>query len=157
MRPRVAQRAWYGSGEGGGPMNRTIVTAAMALSGCIVEQASVDDGVASSNAHSSQIYEAVVSAEPGPAAAAQTIQLNFLYVHGTQNSDADRMRAHGALGDLKANVDRNMTSWLQSYVSSHPGVAVNFKSAAANLYTANPSGWFPTDQPNPLRMDEWEV
>ena len=86
-----------------------------------------------------------------------TIQLNILYVHGVQNTDSGRLNAHHALSDLQNNVATNMPSWIASYQSTHPGVTINFASAAANLYTATPSPYHPSDSAGPTHMDDWEV
>jgi pimeloyl-ACP methyl ester carboxylesterase len=96
----------------------------------------------------------------GPATAAFTtgaIQLNLLYIHGVNNDAGGRSRAHNSLDDLKATVAAELPSRIASYQTSHPGATVRFASASANLYTARPSGFHPSDSTDPTLMDDWEV
>jgi hypothetical protein len=85
------------------------------------------------------------------------IQLNLLYVHGVKNDDASRNNAANSLVDLKNSIEADIPSWISNYQAAHPGVTVNFASAAANLYTAPASPYHPTDSPDPRHMDDWEV
>jgi pimeloyl-ACP methyl ester carboxylesterase len=86
-----------------------------------------------------------------------TIQINLLYLHGVQNEAGGRSRAHRSLDDLKVAVAGQMSSAIASYQASHPGVTVQFASASANLYTATPSSFHPSDSTDPTLMDDWEV
>src|SRR5512144_661133 len=95
--------------------------------------------------------------ETTSAATTGTIQLNFLYIHGVQNSASGRTGAHNSLNDLKSAVTGALPSLVASYQTSHPGVTVTVASASANLYTAKPSGIHPSDSTDPTLMDDWEV
>ena len=94
---------------------------------------------------------AVAAAAPG------NVQLNLLYVHGVQNEASGRSRAERSLSDLRGSVDADAPALIASYQASHPGVTVTIHSAAANLYTATPSGSHPSDSTDPSLMDDWEV
>src|SRR5689334_22354767 len=90
-------------------------------------------------------------------AAALTVELNLLYVHGIQNCTASRQNADGSLADLAAVVDAALPARIAAFQAAHPGVTVVVHRAAANLYTATPSGFHPSDSTDPLSMDDWEV
>lgn len=93
-----------------------------------------------------------------PAAApALHVELNLLYVHGIQNCAASRQNAGGALAHLDAAVAAALPARIAAFEAAHPGVGITVNSARANLYTATPSGFHPSDSPNPLNMDDWEV
>jgi pimeloyl-ACP methyl ester carboxylesterase len=90
-------------------------------------------------------------------AATAPIQLNFLYIHGVENTAGSRQGANNTLNDLKAAVAADLPNLIASYQAGHPGVAITFTSASANLYTATPSGIHPSDSTDPTLMDDWEV
>jgi hypothetical protein len=90
-------------------------------------------------------------------AAALTVELNLLYVHGIKNCTASRQGAEDSLADLAAVVDAALPARIAAFQAAHPGVTLVVHSAAANLYTATPSGVHPSDSPDPLNMDDWEV
>ncbi|HEX6290097.1 MAG TPA: hypothetical protein VFZ66_12945 [Herpetosiphonaceae bacterium] len=90
-------------------------------------------------------------------AATQTIQLNLLYVHGVKGGTSDRQNAQYSLDELEAAVNAEIGSRIQTYQSAHPGVTIAYRSARANLYTATPSPYHPSDSLGPLYMDDWEV
>src|ERR1700753_3811664 len=90
-------------------------------------------------------------------AATAPIQLNFLYIHGVENTASSRLGANNTLNDLKAAVAADLPSLIASYQASHPGVAITFTSASANLYTATPSGIHPSDSTDPTLTDDGEV
>ena len=94
---------------------------------------------------------------PTGAATGETIQLNFLYVHGVQSEAGGRSRAQNSLKDLRAAIDGDLTGLIAAYQVSHPGVTIAVTSAAANLYTAAPSPFHPSDSTDPILMDDWEV
>ncbi|MDX2166700.1 MAG: hypothetical protein SF182_06535 [Deltaproteobacteria bacterium] len=85
------------------------------------------------------------------------VELNLLYVHGVKNCTAERQNAEGSLADLQAVVDAALPGRIATFQAAHPGVTLTVHSAAANLYTATPSGIHPSDSPDPLDMDDWEV
>lgn len=85
------------------------------------------------------------------------LQLNLLYVHGVNGCDSSRQGAHGSLADLEAAVNAALPAWIADLESRHPGVNVVVKSARANIYTATPSPFHPSDSNNPLHMDDWEA
>ena len=95
--------------------------------------------------------------DPTSAAATTTIELNLLYIHGVQSEAGGRSRAQRALNDLRTSFDADAPALIAKYQASHPGVTVKINSAAANLYTATPSGIHPSDSTDPLLMDDWEV
>ena len=102
------------------------------------------------------ILTAALSLLPA-AAGALTVELNLLYVHGVKNCPASRQNAEDSLADLAAAVDAALPARIAAFEAAHPGVTVEVHSAAANLYTATPSGVHPSDSPDPLDMDDWEV
>ena len=91
------------------------------------------------------------------AAEAVTVELNILYVHGVDNCTSSRLGAHDSLADLAAAVDAALPARIATYQAAHPGVTLVTHSARANLYTAAPSGFHPSDSTDPLLMDDWEV
>src|SRR5258706_12358491 len=97
-----------------------VASACCTISGCVVSDSPVDESLVA------------LSAEP--------IQLNLLFVHGVQNDAGGKARAHNSLNDLRAAIAGDMPSLIASYQASHPGVAISFAAASANLYTAQPSG-----------------
>jgi pimeloyl-ACP methyl ester carboxylesterase len=88
---------------------------------------------------------------------AQRLQLNLLYVHGVKNSTSDRLNADQTLQPLAATLDAQISAQILAYQSSHPGTIIDFHSAHANLYTAQPSPFHPSDSLGPVYMDDWEV
>jgi cysteine-rich repeat protein len=91
------------------------------------------------------------------AADAVTVELNILYVHGVDNCTSERQNAHNSLADLASAVDAALPAQIAAFQAAHPGVALVTHSARANLYTATPSGFHPSDSTDPLLMDDWEV
>ena len=91
------------------------------------------------------------------AAEAVTVELNVLYVHGVDNCTSSRLDAHNSLADLASAVDAALPAKIATYQAAHPGVTLVTHSARANLYTATPSGFHPSDSTDPLLMDDWEV
>lgn len=85
------------------------------------------------------------------------LPLHFLYVHGVKGCQDHRMNAEGSLDELQAAIDAALPSWIASYEAIHPGVTVTTSHAHANLYTATPSPYHPSDSTNPLNMDDWEA
>jgi hypothetical protein len=90
-------------------------------------------------------------------ARALTLELNLLYVHGVKNCPASRQSAEDSLADLAGVVNAALPARIAAFEAAHPGITVVVHSAAANLYTATPSGVHPSDSPDPLNMDDWEV
>ncbi len=90
-------------------------------------------------------------------AGALSVELNLLYVHGIKNCASSRQTAEDSLADLAAAVDAALPARIAAFQAAHPGVNLVVHSAAANLYTATPSGVHPSDSPDPLNMDDWEV
>ena len=87
----------------------------------------------------------------------EELPLHFLYVHGVKGCQDDRLNAEGSLDELQAAIDAALPSWIASYEASHPGVTVVTSHAHANLYTATPSPYHPSDSTDPLNMDDWEA
>jgi hypothetical protein len=85
------------------------------------------------------------------------VQLHFLYMHGVKGCQDDRLNSENSLNELQAAISAELPAWIADYEASHPGVTVMTSSAHANLYTATPSGFHPSDSTNPLDMDDWEV
>ncbi|HEY0606833.1 MAG TPA: hypothetical protein VGD58_28195 [Herpetosiphonaceae bacterium] len=90
-------------------------------------------------------------------AAAQSIQLNILYIHGVKGGTADRQNAQGSLDELETAINAEIGSRIAAYETANPGTTIAFRSARANLYTATPSPYHPSDSLGPLFMDDWEV
>src|SRR5260370_37326058 len=67
------------------------------------------------------------------------------------------MVAENAVVALEAGVNVWLTARMAAWEAAHPGVHVVTRSARANVYTATPSGIHPSDSPDPLDMDDWEV
>jgi len=110
----------------------------------------------------SPAFEApAVTPEPGdtpsPPAKPRELELHLLYVHGVQTCADDRAGADGALDELRAAVDEELPARSAEFSARHEGFVLNATSAHANLYTASPSGFHPSDSPDPLRMDDWEA
>jgi hypothetical protein len=93
--------------------------------------------------------------EPSPEP--RRLEFHLLYVHGVQNCADDRAGAEGALDELQAAVEAALPSRIAEFEASHAGIELVTTSAHANLYTAAPSGFQPSDSPEPLNMDDWEV
>ncbi len=91
------------------------------------------------------------------AAAATTIELNLLYVHGVKGCPDARQNAQGSFADVGAAMAAALPGRIASWEAAHPGFSVVVNQAYANLYTATPSGIHPSDSPDPLNMDDWEV
>jgi cysteine-rich repeat protein len=81
----------------------------------------------------------------------------LLYVHGVKNCPATRSNAESSLVGLADAVDAELPARIAAFEAMHPGVDVVINSDFANLYTATPSGIHPSDSPDPLNMDDWEV
>lgn len=89
--------------------------------------------------------------------AAGTVQLNFLYIHGVKGCNSDRLNAENSLNELADAIKAELPARIQAYQNANPGVTVVTRHVLANLYTADPSGFHPSDSTNPLNMDDWEV
>ncbi|HTV25018.1 MAG TPA: hypothetical protein VMG12_40270, partial [Polyangiaceae bacterium] len=94
--------------------------------------------------------------DPSPAPPRE-LELHLLYVHGVQTCADAREHADGALDELRATVDAALPSRIADFDAQHPGFVLNVTSAHANLYTAAPSGFQPSDSPDPRAMDDWEA
>src|SRR5438046_6414946 len=86
-----------------------------------------------------------------------TIEINLLYVHGVKSCQNERQNAQSSFTDLEQAVNADLPGRIASYQAAHPGTTVVTHSARANLYTATPSGYHPSDSPDPINMDDWEV
>ena len=95
---------------------------------------------------------AVAGGAPGA-----TIEINLLYVHGVKSCQAERQNAQGSFTDLEQAVNADLPGRIASYQAAHPGTTIVTHSARANLYTATPSGYHPSDSPDPINMDDWKV
>lgn len=91
------------------------------------------------------------------AESAGELQLHLLYVHGVKGCQEHRLGAEGSLDELQAAIDAALPDWIAAHEAGHPGVTVVTSSAHANLYTATPSPYHPSDSSDPLNMDDWEV
>jgi len=89
--------------------------------------------------------------------AAATVEINLLYVHGVKSCQNERQNAQSSFTDLEQAVNADLPGRIASYQAAHPGTTVVTHSARANLYTATPSGYHPSDSPDPINMDDWEV
>src|SRR5512139_422824 len=87
----------------------------------------------------------------------RTVTVNLLYVHGLKNCPTDRLNAEHTFDDLAAAINTDLPTRIANYQAAHPNVTVVVNSAKANVYTATPSGYQPSDSPDPLNMDDWEV
>src|SRR5262249_48548917 len=90
-------------------------------------------------------------------ATAATVEVNLLFVHGLKDCQAERQNAQNTFIDLEAAINADLPARIASYQTAHPGTTVVVHTARANLYTATPSGFHPSDSPNPINMDDWEV
>src|SRR5436190_2180951 len=95
---------------------------------------------------------AVAGGAPGA-----TIEINLLYVHGVKSCQAERQNAQGSFTDLEQAVNADLPGRIASYQAAHPGTTIVTHSGRANLYTATPSGYHPSDSPDPINMDDWKV
>jgi hypothetical protein len=100
---------------------------------------------------------ALAAALAAGAAHAATIEVNLLYVHGVKGCQPHRQNAQNSLDELEAAVSAALPARIAAWEAGHPGTTVVVNSARANLYTATPSGYHPSDSPNPLNMDDWEI
>jgi hypothetical protein len=94
---------------------------------------------------------------PPPPSGPREVEFHLLYVHGVQNCADDRRNADGALDELRAAVDEELPSRIEEFETRHSDVVLGVTSAHANLYTATPSGFQPSDSLDPLAMDDWEA
>jgi pimeloyl-ACP methyl ester carboxylesterase len=78
-------------------------------------------------------------------------------VHGLKSCAGSRQNAQSSLVDLESAVNAALPTRIASWQAAHPGTHVVTQSARANVYTATPSGIHPSDSPDPLNMDDWEV
>jgi hypothetical protein len=85
------------------------------------------------------------------------VSVNLLYVHGLKSCQAARQNAQNSLDELETAVNAALAPRIASWETAHPGRRLVVHSARANLYTAQPSGIHPSDSPDPLNMDDWEV
>ncbi|MCW5893221.1 MAG: hypothetical protein KIT14_22125 [bacterium] len=85
------------------------------------------------------------------------IEVNLLYVHGLKSCAGARTSAHDTLAALDAAVAAALPARIAAWEAAHPGKQLVVRSARANVYTATASGIHPSDSPNPLDMDDWEV
>jgi hypothetical protein len=95
-------------------------------------------------------------AEPSSAEPRQ-LEFHLLYVHGVQSCDDDRADADSALNELRVAVDEALPSRMAAFEANHIGIELATTSALANLYTATPSGFNPSNSTDPLHMDDWKV
>ena len=116
---------------------------ALAVAGCAAEDIPSGAG------------ESLEAAEVAPESG--VLQLHFLYVHGVKGCQDDRTNAENSLDELDDAIAAELPAWIADYEASHPGVTVVTSSAHANVYTATPSGFHPSDSTNPLNLDDWEV
>ena len=105
------------------------------------------------------VFAAAVTPLVGlPAGAlASTIEVNLLYVHGLKSCTGDRLNAHHTLDELADAIDAELPARIAAYEAAFPGTTVVVNRAMANVYTAIPSGFHPSDSPDPLNMDDWEI
>jgi pimeloyl-ACP methyl ester carboxylesterase len=85
------------------------------------------------------------------------VELNLLYVHGLKSCSGSRQDAENSLDELETAVNAVLPARIASWEASHPGKHLVVQSARANVYTAPPSGIHPSDSPDPLAMDDWEI
>ncbi len=111
----------------------------------------------SSTTSSSTSSTATTSTTSSTTTTTLVVELNLLYVHGLKSCPSSRMNAHNSLDELQAAVDAALPARIAAWEAAHPGVHVVTNSAHANVYTATPSGIHPSDSPDPLDMDDWEV
>src|SRR5438128_5590550 len=90
-------------------------------------------------------------------AGAATVEINLLYVHGVKSCPDERQNAQSSFTDLEQAVNADLPGRIVTYQAAHPGTTIVTHSARANLYTATPSGYHPSDSPDPINMDDWEV
>jgi hypothetical protein len=122
-----------------------IVALGLAAGGCAAEDVPAGVGAGSEARAAALAPESAV------------LQLHFLYVHGVKGCRDDRTGAEGSLDELDAAIAAELPAWIDEFEASHPGVTVVTSSAHANVYTATPSGFHPSDSTDPLNLDDWEV
>lgn len=88
---------------------------------------------------------------------ARTIEVNLLFVHGVKGCPTDRQNAENSLTDLDAAIAAELPARISTWQAAHPGDTVVVNRRHANLYTASPSPYHPSDSTDPLNMDDWEV
>src|SRR5689334_3551676 len=100
----------------------------------------------SSNAAASSILlsAGLVLAASGSASARQ-IEVNLLYVHGVKNCQPQRQNAAGSLTSLGSAMASALPARITTWQNAHPGDTVVVNQAYANLYTAAPSPYHPSD------------
>jgi pimeloyl-ACP methyl ester carboxylesterase len=91
------------------------------------------------------------------AAYARTIEVNILYVHGVKNCSTERQNAQNSLVALDTAIGGELAARISSWQTAHPGDTVVVNRRFANLYTATPSPYKPSDSNGPLNMDDWEI
>ena len=123
----------------------------------VADEREAGDDTDDTDNHSDERPSEDGAAEPPPVTAAEEIELNFLYIHGVKGCESDRLNSENSLDELQAAVDAALPAAIASYEAAHPGVTLVTSSAHANLYTARGSGIQPSDSPDPLLMDDWEV
>jgi len=78
-------------------------------------------------------------------------------VHGVESTTSGQQSAGNALKDLQTAVNTALAPQITAYQTAHPGTTIVLKSALANLYTATPSPYHPSNSSGPLGMDGWSV
>jgi hypothetical protein len=92
-----------------------------------------------------------------PVLTPRQLEFHLLYVHGVQSCADDRRDAQRSLDELQAAIDEELPTRIADYEAEHPGTQLRGTSAHANLYTATPSRFQPSDSPDALNLDDWEI
>lgn len=85
------------------------------------------------------------------------VELNFLFIHGVQGDENGQSKAERSLTDLEASLLPELAARAATFELANPLVRVRVKSARANIYTGQPSAYYPSDSKGPIAIDDWEV
>lgn len=107
----------------------------------------------------------VSSTEPAPgtsdtgyttSAGSETLELAFVYVHGIKSCDPQQIEAAGSLEDLRTAVELALPERIAAFEAARGDVHVESRSAAVNIYLADPSPDMPAGE-DPTDLDRWHV
>ena len=88
--------------------------------------------------------------------ATQTVELNFVFVHGIKSCADQQMSAADSLVDLDEALQAVAPDLVAAFEAEHPGVQLQVASARVNVYLADPSPEAPAGA-DPTQMDQWNV
>jgi hypothetical protein len=89
-------------------------------------------------------------------APAQTLALDFVFIHGVKSCAQQQTDAANSLVDLDAALQEALPDLAATFESQHPGVTLAIRSAAVNVYLADPSPDMPPGA-DPTQIDHLSV